>query len=203
MRPIPCSSLRIAINIANRSAVSEGQQSYLNRVLALLRTRGAAVEEIRQMPSPYLRVIMQWEFKPHLEAYLRASHAPLKTLREIVACYESHPQTMMRYGITRLKCALEETPGGLESPVYLEALSARESSIRQAQATLAPYDAVMMTGPTNIMHFVGLPSLALRLCEDESGIPRGIILYGADERRLLSAALTLETYCSPFVPPHL
>lgn len=74
MRPIPCSSLRIAINIANRSAVSEGQQSYLNRVLALLRTRGAAVEEIRQMPSPYLRVIMQWEFKPHLEAYLRASH---------------------------------------------------------------------------------------------------------------------------------
>lgn len=65
---------------------------------------------------------------------------------------------MMRYGITRLKCALEETPGGLESPVYLEALSARESSIRQAQATLAPYDAVMMTGPTNIMHFCGLPA---------------------------------------------
>lgn len=193
MRPIPCSSLRIAINIANRSAVSEGQQSYLNRVLALLRTRGAAVEEIRQMPSPYLRVIMQWEFKPHLEAYLRASHAPLKTLREIVACYESHPQTMMRYGIACLKSALEETPGGLESPVYLEALSARKRAIRQAQATLAPYDAVIMTGPTNIMHFCGLPAATIiGNCPNLHGVPRGLILYGADECRLYQAALTLE-----------
>ncbi len=49
----------------------------------------------------------------------------------------------------------------------------------------------------------GLPSLALKLCTGEDGLPKGIIIYGADERRLLAAALTIETYCSPFCPPRL
>jgi hypothetical protein len=54
-----------------------------------------------------------------------------------------------------------------------------------------------MTEPTNIMHFIGLPSAALRLCMADDGTPRGMILYGADERRLFAAALTIERYCAP------
>jgi len=53
------------------------------------------------------------------------------------------------------------------------------------------------------MHFIGLPSVALRLGLGGDGMPRGMILYGSDERRLLSTALTLETYCKPVTPPAL
>lgn len=63
------------------------------------------------------------------------------------------------------------------------------------------YDACIMTGPTNILHFKGLPSLVLKWCGGEEGIPRGIIPYGADERRILPAALTMENDCEPFSPP--
>ena len=60
-----------------------------------------------------------------------------------------------------------------------------------------------MTGPTSIMHLAGLPSIAIRLGMGGDGMPRGMILYGADERRLLSAALTLDTYYEPVAAPKL
>jgi len=59
---------------------------------------------------------------------------------------------------------------------------------------LSGYDACLMTVPTNIMHFCGLPSLAIRLGVGADGIPRGLILYGADEQRLHAAALCIEAY---------
>ena len=60
-----------------------------------------------------------------------------------------------------------------------------------------------MTGPTNIMHFVGFPSIALNIGMSDNGHPRGMILYGADETQLLSAALTLEKYCDTVQRPNL
>lgn len=200
-KPLPeiCPALhepiRMAVNIANHQVVSEAQRSFLQDTMALLKQHGASVDEVRQMPSPYQSVIMQWEFKPHLEEYLRASHAPWTTLAEIVAYYEAHPQTMMKYGITLLKKALEETPGGLESPVYLEALEERSKAILQARQLLKDYDAVVMTGPTNIMHFCGFPAVTIvGKQKNKYGVPRGLILYGVDEYRLYQAALTLEAY---------
>lgn len=38
---------------------------------------------------------------------------------------------------------------------------------------------------------------------EKDDMPSGIIIYGTDERRLLAAALTIETYCAPFCPPKL
>ena len=50
-----------------------------------------------------------------------------------------------------------------------------------------------MSGPTNIMHFCGLPTVTVASSEkDEYGVSRALILYGADERRLYSAALAIE-----------
>ena len=62
-------------------------------------------------------------------------------------------------------------------------------------------DACLMTWPTNAMHFCGLPSVALRLGMDASGAPCGMILYGADEKRLFSAALCIEQYAGPISWP--
>ncbi len=82
-------------------------------------------------------------------------------------------------------------------------MSERNRLRNQIIESIRRYDACLMTGPTNIMHFVGLPSLALKLCMADDGTPRGMILYGADERRLFSAALAIEQYCSPVIMPKL
>lgn len=85
---------------------------------------------------------------------------------------------------------------------YAQAPAARKSLCEQTLAQLRNVDAVIMAGRTNLMHFLGLPSLALRLCaEPGDGTPRGVILYAADERRLYCAALAIERLCQPVAPP--
>ena len=50
-----------------------------------------------------------------------------------------------------------------------------------------------MTGPTNIMHLCGLPSVTVAgSARTEEGVRCAVILYGADETRLYEAALLLE-----------
>lgn len=151
-------------------------------------------DEIEQPPTPLQRTIMQTEFMPHLEDYLRRSNASLKTLREIVSYYRSHPQAMP-YGIGHLEKALEETPDGLQNAAYRETLAKRTQMIEIMYRSIGSYDAVIMTGPTNIMHFCGLPSAAVAgHAVDPFGVPYGLILYGTDEQRLWRAALALEKY---------
>ena len=51
------------------------------------------------------------------------------------------------------------------------------------------------------MHFSGFTSDALRLGMGKDNTPRGMILYGSDEKRLLSAALCIERFTQPVVWP--
>ena len=66
---------------------------------------------------------------------------------------------------------------------------------------LKDVDACLMAGWSDIMHFAGLPSIALPLGMAQDGTPRGMILYGTDETRLLRAALAMETFAGPIAPP--
>ena len=137
--------------------------------------------------------IMRWEFKPMLEDYLGKSTAERKTLAEIVAYYEANPDTMMKYGDTLLRASLDETPGGLQGKPYLEAMEARRGAIVQVSAEIDNYDAVLMTGPTSIMHFCGLPTVTVAGgIKDPNGVNEAVILYGKDEYRLYEAALAIE-----------
>ncbi len=145
------------------------------------------------MPPPELATIMRWEFKPMLETYLAHASASRKTLAEIVEYYETHPDTMMKYGNSYLRGALDETPGGLRGEPYLEALKIREETIARVTAEIGAYDAVLMTGPTYIMHFCGLPSVTVAApVKTDARINQTVILYGKDEYRLYEAALTIE-----------
>lgn len=146
-----------------------------------------------QMPPPELKTIMQWEFRPMLESYLAKSASSRKTLAEIVKYYEDHPDTMMKYGNSCLRAALDETPGGLQGKPYLKALKAREKAIARVTKKIEKYDAVLMAGPTSIMHFCGLPSVTVASpVKTDAGINRTVILYGRDEYRLYEAALAVE-----------
>ena len=99
----------------------------------------------------------------------------------------------MKYGDTLLRAALDETPGGLRGKPYLDALEARREAIARVTAEIEDYDAVLMTGPTSIMHFCGLPTVTVAGGrKDPDGVNEAVILYGKDEYRLYEAALAIE-----------
>ena len=119
---------------------------------------------------------------------------------DIIKGYRADPEVRMPYGINILENAMKHSR---QLPMYAEALEERRKARALLLEQLKDYDACLMTGDTNIMHFTGLPSIALPMCMGEDGVPLGIILYGAEERRLLAAALVIQRYCSGSRPPHL
>ena len=193
IKPKDAGKLRIAVNLANRATLPADQKRFIRLLLKHLKASGAVIGKVIQMPARELSTIMQWEFRPMLESYLAASSASRKTLAEIVEYYEAHPDTMMKYGDTLLRAALDKTPGGLRGKPYLNALQARKKAIAHVTARIGKYDAVLMTGPTSIMHFCSLPSVTVAApTKTEDGLNQTLILYGADEYRLYEAALTIE-----------
>ncbi|MDT8718458.1 hypothetical protein IAI10_17475 [Clostridium sp. 19966] len=199
--PTKPEKLHIAVNVFNRHQVSKAQLERYEILFDSLRKAGVVFSEISQEYSPYQRDIMKFEFKHDLEKYLKYSSTKTKKLDEIIRFYESNPERMMKYDIIYLRAALSEASGKLDDVAYLTALSERKKLRTQIIDQLRNYDACVMTGPTNIMHFVGLPSVALKLCMADDNTPRGIILYGAEEERLYSAALTIENYCLGVTDP--
>ena len=193
LKPLKTDGLRIAVNRANRETLQESRKRFLNSLLKKLKADGAVIGEVDQGAAPEMVTIMRWEFKPMLEDYLGKSTAERKTLAEIVAYYEANPDTMMKYGDTLLRAALDETPGGLQGKLYLDALATRNEIIAQITAEIENYDAVLMTGPTSIMHFCGLPTVTVAGgVKDPNGVNEAVILYGKDEYRLYEAALIIE-----------
>ena len=193
MKPKETGELRIAVNLANRAVLPADRKRFIRLLLKQLRASGAAIGTVIQMPARDLPTIMKWEFRPMLESYLAASSASRKTLAEIVEYYEDHPDTMMKYGDTYLRAALDETPGGLQGEPYLKALRTRKKTIARVTEKIEQYDAILMTGPTSIMHFCGLPSVTVAApVKTDDGLNQAVILYGADESRLYEAALAIE-----------
>ena len=203
VKPMPPGKINLAINIFNRAQVSEAQLARYDTVLNALKTDSVRITEVTNADTKYDRDIMRCEFRHDLEEYLSHSRASHKTLKEIVGFYEANPDQMMKYGNAFLRDALDRASGKLDDTEYIEALIERKRIRSQMIENLREYDACLMTGPTNIMHFIGLPSLALRLCMADDGTPRGMILYGVDEQRLFASALTIERYCSPIALPML
>lgn len=198
--PTPVNELKLAVNMYTPEVMSEAKRRAHLELFDILRQEGAQVSELEQPDYDAQRIIMECEFKQDLEQYLSGASAHYKTLEEIVAFYKADPEKMMRYGITILETALQKNTAEVE---YHTAMAYRETIRSQTIAQLAQYDACIMMGPTNIMHFTGLPSLALKLCMNDTQIPKGIILYGANEKKLLAAALTIEKYGFPVTPPKL
>ena len=193
LKPLGTDGLRIAVNRANWKTLQGRRKRFLNRLLKKLKVEGAVTGEVDQGAAPEMVTIMRWEFRPMLEDYLKKSTSERKTLAEIVAYYEANPDTMMKYGDTLLRASLDETPGGLQGKPYLEAMEARRGAIVQVSAEIDNYDAVLMTGPTSIMHFCGLPTVTVAGGrKDPNGVNEAVILYGKDEYRLYEAALAIE-----------
>jgi Asp-tRNA(Asn)/Glu-tRNA(Gln) amidotransferase A subunit family amidase len=206
MRAVPLSpiaparvrDLRIAVNDFNRDKLDGAEAARIEALLAVLRADGCVTEHVNHPYAPGGRVIMQQEFRPDLERCLARTNARRKTLAEIISFYNENPSAMP-YGIYYLT----EAQKPHDAAAYAEVLVERERLRAALSAELAAFDACLMTGATNVMHVAGFPSLALRLGEGADGLPQGLLLYGADERRLYTAALAIEGYCRPGASPVL
>lgn len=194
IKPITLAKLRVAVNIANADGNPKEKRAFLNELIMLMKANGVQMGEVNEPMALQVPTIMKWEFKTSLEEYLKTSTASLKTLKEIVEFYEANPETMMKYGDDFLRAALNETTSSaLYETEYCEAMEARKKAIRDVQDEISGYDAVLMTGPTGIMHFCGLPTVTVAFDrKDANGVRQTVILYGTDECRLYAAALTIE-----------
>ena len=194
IKKIEPSKLRIAVNTANREGFDDEQLAFDDEFVGILKANGVHTAEVDEPPTMHVSTIMKWEFKTSLEEYLKKSTSSLKTLKEIVEYYEANPDTMMKYGDGFLRGALDDTQDDSpEREEYTQALEYREKAIRDICDEISEYDAVLMTGPTTVMHLCGLPTVTVAFDrKDSKGVRQTVILYGTDECRLYAAALSIE-----------
>lgn len=198
VQPAHIKGLRIGVNTFGMEKVSQTQLNRCQALLDDLQQDGAEVRQMHHPYSPHQRIIQRCEFREDLEAYLADTAAVRCTLEKIIKGYKADPEARMPYGIDILEAAMEHSRA---LPIYAEAMAERQKARTALLAELQDVDACIMTGPTNIMHFAGLPSIALPLAMAPDGTPRGIILYGADEKRLLAASRVVERYCPGVTAP--
>lgn len=198
VQPAHIKGLCVGVNTFGMDEVSQAQ---LHRYQALLDEMQRDGAEVRQMNHPYSpgqRIIQRCEFREDLEAYLAETSVYRCTLEKIIKGYHAEPEVRMPYGVDILETAMKHSRA---LPIYAEAMADRKKARNALLDELKDVDACIMTGPTNIMHFTGIPSIALPMSMADDGTPRGIILYGADEKRLLAAAQVMERYCPGVTAP--
>ncbi len=193
-----CASLRIAVNKNKRDIVSDYQMGLYTELMSRMSKDGCTFTEIDQPGEPQLYDIMLNEFRSGIQEYLAYTNSDIKTYDELLSRYEKSPQDMMKYGISHMLKAKNT-----DERAYAAALERRRTRRLEVTNELAPFDACLMTGPTNVMHFTGLPSVAIKLAMGNDDTPRGAILYGTDEKRLFEAAALIESYAQAVLPPKL
>ena len=200
VQPAHIKGLRLAVNTYDLDDLPQEERDGYQRLLDALQKDGAEVQQVSHPNSPHQRIIHRCEFREDLERYLANKKVRRGTLESIIKGYKADPEVRMPYGINILENAMEHSR---DLPIYAEAMAERQKARAALLEELKDVDACIMTGGTNIMHFTGLPSIALPMCMGEDGVPLGIILYGAEERRLLAAALVIQRYCPGSQPPRL
>ena len=200
VQPAHIKGLRLAVNTYGLDDLPQEERDGYQRLLDALQKDGAVVQQVSHPNSPHQRIIHRCEFREDLERYLANKKVRRGTLESIIKGYKADPEVRMPYGINILENAMVHSR---DLPIYAGAMAERQKARAALREELKDVDACIMTGGTNIMHFTGLPSIALPMCMGEDGVPLGIILYGAEERRLLAAALVIQRYCPGSQPPRL
>lgn len=203
IRPMKSENMRFAVNIHDRDKVLPEKMGMIRELLEDLKRDGVFIGEVNHPDTPMEETIMLYEFRHDLEKYLSSSLAKRKTLREIISFNDEDPQRRAKYGQKYLIETLEDASGRMDEPEYHQVCAQRKEVRDKIVASLDTYDICLMSGRTAAMHFAGLPSIAFPLGINREGAPEGIILYGKDERELISAALTIETYLKPIHLPKL
>lgn len=168
--------------------------------------------------------VLLYEFKADLAAYFKDAGAPIASLADIVAFNEEHAESVMPFFGQEHMLAAEER-GGLDDPVYLEALESSKRIAREAiDGTLAEHNLDALIAPSNgpawmtdhvVGDHYGIGSSSLAAISGYANVtvpagfvfdlPVGLSFIGPafSEASLLSLAYAFEQATNARKPPRL
>ncbi len=203
---------RLAYSTEVRDGLGAEERALFDAAIERMEKLGATVvgiESVRSTVSPGLAEIalIPNEFKASLNAYLAEEQpdAPVKTLGEIVAFAQAHPEAY-RYGQNLLE-ASEATPG--QAAAYpAGSAGVRSAAAASIDAGLAEGDAEAIIAPgtdhVNQGAAAGYPTVTIPLGFSADGlVPEGLTFLGPaySEPTLLGFAYALEQDRAVRVPP--
>jgi Asp-tRNA(Asn)/Glu-tRNA(Gln) amidotransferase A subunit family amidase len=174
-----------------RIGIINDNNSQYQAAIAAIQALGAVTQVI---PAPQANAgpqILNYEFKRDLNAYLAhlGPGAPMKSLADVIAFNEAHPQEAIKFGHTILTAsqALDISPGSADTAAYLTALTNGKN------ATRAALDAAYTRGtadPSDDFEAIMTPSGTLTGIGARAGYPQLTVPagYGAQNRRAVNIA---------------
>ncbi len=203
-------------NTQYMSRLGEDEKRIFEAALEAMKAQGAELvdpADVASLASGYWQSnVLLYEFKAALNAYLAGCGptAPVRSLGEIVAFNNAHPEATLKYGQTLLAGA-EATSGTLTEPEYLldRLKDLRLSRTEGIDACLKEHrlDAIVMPGTWGVWlgARAGYPSINVPAGYTSDGRPMGITLTGAawSEPTLIRLAYAFEQATKHRVAPNL
>lgn len=197
----------LAVWTINQQFVSEEQMGRYDMLFDRLKADGWALTEQDGRNAMKLQEVMLRSFSGELREYLASHKGSAEgklTPEKILEKYREDPEKLAPYGTEYLERSLayeRDTENG-QVLSELRAEMAREHEALTEE--LSEFDACVMTGPTCIMHFAGLSSLSVPFTvSKENGLPRSVILFGPDMRKLLAVGAEIEGHGDEIPMPGL
>jgi amidase len=193
---------RVAV-LSLRGEAAEGDGEMLARAVAVLERAGAAIVEqagvslldVRAERDDFF-VLARYDFKRGLEDYFAATHAPVKSLRDVIAFNSADPESRAPFGQDLLVGAWESETGDAE---YAETLARSGARARRAVDALldeSGADLLVAIGSPFYVGYAaaGYPAVSVPAGYRSSGEPVGLAFVSRflDELALIRAAFAFE-----------
>ena len=186
-----------------------------DQMIEALKTAGADVvplpTQLNLVPDIFAELdpINAYGFKTGVEKYLKATHAPIKTFKDIVAFNDQDPKVRVQYGQEYLQMAATLTMTQRQYDQGLQALTARMKT--HIDGLLAENKLDFIAGTNLVLPFSiyyaapGYPAVAIPIGYRTDGTPIGFVLTAKrfDDAKLIRAAYTLEQATHAWQPPNL
>lgn len=202
---------RIGINRGYNGDFTKEDKSIIAAAVEAMRQAGAEiVEDTNLHHIADDSFVLLGEFKSALNRYLATlgPHAPVKSLREIIAFNNRHPGKMLKYGQTLLLKAEYETSGTMTEPRYIrdrigDWRKSREEGIDKLMDR-HKLDALFCPGVTDSPAVSGYPAVIVPAGFRGNGRPLGVTFVGKPyaEPALLRIAYAFEQCHRKRVPPN-
>ncbi len=195
--------------------LADWQHHLMEQAIGDLKRLGAEVVDPADLPESSLYhdfTVLTYEFKAALNAYFNwlGERTPIKSLQDLVAYNQAHPQECLKYGQTRL-IAAQQTAGTLVEDLYIDA-RARDLRSSQSQGI----DQVLSQHHLNGLIFpgaagaeiaakAGYPSITVPAGYSPQGEPLGITFSARawEEASLIRWAYAYEMGTRRRKPPTL
>lgn len=186
-------SRRFLINDFNREIVAEEQLTFYDEMIGELEQNGFEGKHIEGENTIRLKELMTRCFAAELESYLK-KHGLSLSAKDILNVYHSDPERLAPYGTSYLEESDIDNHTAENEKTIEVILEDRKQKRKEALQELSEYDVCLMTGPTCMMHYTGMTSISVPIAYSrKDGLPRNMILYTDNEKRLLTFARILES----------